>query len=145
MYRDETHFGEHEPILDRDLFAAVQAKLAASAVLRQLRLKGSPAILAGRIFDDRGNRMSPTHANKLAVAAVLATVIASPALAQSFDPHIGSGNLSPTVESGGFYLPPVPSGVCEVRRVQFSDAFGWRVRDVLVCCTQGRCTSRLTY
>jgi hypothetical protein len=52
--------------------------------------------------------------SKLAVAAVLAIVIASPALAQSFDPHIGSGNLSPTVESGGFYLPPVPSGVCEV-------------------------------
>jgi site-specific DNA recombinase len=61
----ETHFGEHEPILDRDLFAAVQAKLVASAVARQLRLKGSPAILAGRIFDDRGKRMSPTHANKL--------------------------------------------------------------------------------
>jgi site-specific DNA recombinase len=65
VYRGETHFGEHEPILDRDLFAAVQTKLAASAVARQLRLKGSPAILAGRIFDDRGNRMSPTHSNKL--------------------------------------------------------------------------------
>jgi Recombinase len=58
VYRGETHFGEHEPILDRDLFAAVQAKLAASAGARQLRLKGSPAILTGRIFDDRGNRMS---------------------------------------------------------------------------------------
>ena len=27
----------------------------------------TPAILAGRIFDDRGNRMSPTHSNKLGV------------------------------------------------------------------------------
>jgi site-specific DNA recombinase len=43
---------------------AVQTKLAASATARQLRLKGSPAILAGRIFDDRGNRMTPTHTNK---------------------------------------------------------------------------------
>ena len=78
---------------------------------------------------------------KFAIAMVLAAVIASPALAQSFDPHIGSGNLSPVVT----YLPPAPSGVCEVRRKQFSNAFGWEVRDVLVCCKQGRCTSRLTY
>jgi site-specific DNA recombinase len=67
VYRGEVHRGEHEPILDRDLFEAVQAKLAANAVTRRVRLKGSSAILTGRIFDDRGNRMSPTHANKLGV------------------------------------------------------------------------------
>ncbi len=67
VYRGEVHRGEHEPILDRDLFAAVQARLVANAVARQVRLKGSPAILTGRIFDDRGNRMSPTHSNKLGV------------------------------------------------------------------------------
>jgi hypothetical protein len=54
-YRCEVHRGEHEPILDRDLFEAVLAALAANAVARQVRLKGSPAILTGRIFDDRGN------------------------------------------------------------------------------------------
>ena len=67
VYRGETHRGEHEPILDRDLFEAVQAKRAASTVARRVRLKGSPAILTGRIFDDRGNRMSPTHSTKLGV------------------------------------------------------------------------------
>jgi site-specific DNA recombinase len=67
VYRGEVHRGEHEPILDRDLFEAVQAKLAANAVARQVRLKGSPAVLTGRIFDDRGNRMSPSHSNKLGV------------------------------------------------------------------------------
>jgi hypothetical protein len=46
------------------LFAAVQGKLAAQAVARRCRLRGSPALLTGRIFDDGGNRMSPTHANK---------------------------------------------------------------------------------
>jgi len=64
VYRGKTHSGEHEPIIDQPLFEAVQTKLAASATARQLRLKGSPAILAGRIFDDRGNRMTPTHTNK---------------------------------------------------------------------------------
>jgi site-specific DNA recombinase len=67
VYRGATHRGEHEPILDRKLFEAVQAKLVANAVTRQVRLKGSPAILTGRIFDDRGNRMSPSHSNKLGV------------------------------------------------------------------------------
>jgi site-specific DNA recombinase len=67
VYRGEVHRGEHEPILDRDLFEAMQAKLAANAVARQVRLKGSPAILTGCIFDDRGNRMSPSHSNKLGV------------------------------------------------------------------------------
>ena len=64
VYRGEVHRGEHEPILARDLFDAVQTKLAANAVARQVRLKGSAAILTGRIFDDRGNRMSPTHSSK---------------------------------------------------------------------------------
>src|SRR6201982_3332598 len=63
-YRGEVYRGDHEPILSRDVFEAVQAKLAANAVERQVRLKGSAAILAGRLFDDRGYRMSPTHANK---------------------------------------------------------------------------------
>src|SRR5258706_14050368 len=37
VYRGEVHRGEHEPILDRGLFEAVQAKLAANAVARRGR------------------------------------------------------------------------------------------------------------
>jgi site-specific DNA recombinase len=64
VYRGDVHRGEHEPIVNSALFEAVQAKLAAQAVARRCRLRGSPALLTGRLFDDRGNRMSPTHANK---------------------------------------------------------------------------------
>jgi site-specific DNA recombinase len=64
VYRGEVHRGEHEPILDSTLFEAVQAKLAAQARARRCRLRGSPALLSRRLFDDRGNRMSPTHTNK---------------------------------------------------------------------------------
>ena len=63
-YHGEIHQGEHEPILDHALFEEVQAKLAANNVERQLKLKSSPAILTGRIYDDRGNRMTPSHATK---------------------------------------------------------------------------------
>jgi len=66
-YRGEIHRGEHAPILDREIFEAVQAKLAERAVQRKLTRSGSPSILAGLIFDDRGNPMSPSHANKKGV------------------------------------------------------------------------------
>jgi site-specific DNA recombinase len=64
VYRREVNRGDHAPILGRDLFEAVQGKLAAQAVERRCRLRGSPAVLTGRLFDDRGNRMSPSHTNK---------------------------------------------------------------------------------
>jgi site-specific DNA recombinase len=66
-YRGEIHAGEHEAILDRALFDKVHAKLTKNAVNRAMRLKGSPALLMGRIFDDVGNRMTPSHSNKRGV------------------------------------------------------------------------------
>ena len=67
VYKGEVHKGEHEPILDRDLFEAVQEKLAEQAVARKLSRSPSPSMLTGLIFDDRGNPMSPSHANKKGV------------------------------------------------------------------------------
>ena len=64
VYRGKVHRGEHEPIVDRALFEAVQTKLAAGATARRARLRGSPAILTGRLFDERGNRMTPSHTSK---------------------------------------------------------------------------------
>jgi hypothetical protein len=61
------HRGDHEPILERALFEAVQARLTAQAVERRCRLRGSCAVLTGRLFDERGNRMSPSHTNKRGV------------------------------------------------------------------------------
>jgi hypothetical protein len=45
----------------------VGRQIAANAVARKVRLRGSASILTGRIYDDRGNGMSPTHSNKLGV------------------------------------------------------------------------------
>src|SRR5213593_3549943 len=53
VYRGEVHGGEQAPIVDRAVFEAVQAKLAAQARARRCRLRGSPALLSGRLFDDR--------------------------------------------------------------------------------------------
>ncbi len=67
VYRGEIHAGEHESILDRATFEAVQTRLAENGRERRIRVAESPAILMGRIFDDRGNRMTPSHSNKAGV------------------------------------------------------------------------------
>jgi site-specific DNA recombinase len=66
-YRGEIHPGEHRPILDRALFDAVQTRVKEQAVERSAVRSSSPSLLAGRIFDDRKNPMTPTHANKKGV------------------------------------------------------------------------------
>jgi hypothetical protein len=47
FYRNEIHKGEHEPILDRELFEAVQQKLVDQKVERKLKGSGSPFLLTG--------------------------------------------------------------------------------------------------
>jgi site-specific DNA recombinase len=67
VYRGEVHPGERQPIIDKELFETVQAKLKDRAITRKVRLSRSPSFLSGLLFDDRGNRMSPSHANKKGV------------------------------------------------------------------------------
>jgi len=72
---------------------------------------------------------------KLVAGLVLAAIVGSPAFAQSNDLDIRSANREAT-ESVGTYVRPL----CKARRVQFSDAFAWRVRLVFVCCVSAQCT-----
>jgi len=55
--------GEHEPLLDRNLFDQAQALMPNLPPRRQVRSE-SGALLIGRLYDDRGNRMSPSFTNK---------------------------------------------------------------------------------
>jgi site-specific DNA recombinase len=64
-HQGNVYAGQHEAIVDPDLWQLAQDKLAAN---RQERLLGvgaeAPSLLAGLIVDARGSRMTPTHANK---------------------------------------------------------------------------------
>jgi DNA invertase Pin-like site-specific DNA recombinase len=67
VHKGEVHRGRHEPIIVRDLFDAVQARLATAAVRRRTRRRDAGYLLAGLLYDDRGNHMSPSHATKAGV------------------------------------------------------------------------------
>ncbi len=64
IYKGEVCPGEQLPILDRDLFEAVQQKLEEQRASHSKVRAGSESLLMGRIFDDRGNRMTPSFARK---------------------------------------------------------------------------------
>jgi hypothetical protein len=64
VFKSELCPAEHPPILDRDLFEAVQRKLAEQRNGYRAARASPEALLIGRIFDDRGNRMSPSHTRK---------------------------------------------------------------------------------
>lgn len=67
VYKNEILPGEQPPIIARELFEAVQEKLNEQLTnYKTIRMK-SEALLAGRIFDDRGNRMTPSHVRKRGV------------------------------------------------------------------------------
>jgi len=59
--------GEHDPILNRETFDRVQEIMKGNAVKRSKRRTESGALLTGFLYDDRGNRMSPTYAIKKGV------------------------------------------------------------------------------
>ncbi|MGA8156835.1 MAG: recombinase family protein, partial [Rhodoplanes sp.] len=64
VFKGEVFPGEQPAILDRDLFDAVQAKLSEQLNNHTAARAKSESPLIGRIYDDRGNRMSPSHVRK---------------------------------------------------------------------------------
>src|SRR4051812_32612396 len=63
-FKGEVLPGEQPAIVDRQLFDAVQVKLTQQVNNHKIARMRSEALLAGRIFDDRGNRMTPSHVRK---------------------------------------------------------------------------------
>ncbi len=102
VFKGEVLAGEQPAIVDRGLFDAVQAKLSEQrSGLTTTRLK-SEALLMGRIFDDRGNRMSPTHAHRRGI---------------KYRYYLSSAILSGQAERAGS-MRRVPAGEIEALVVQ---------------------------
>ena len=65
FHRGQCYRGEHEGIVPRDLFDRVQAKFASNC---EAKRNGTnvryPSLLAGILYDENGNRFTPSHAVK---------------------------------------------------------------------------------
>jgi site-specific DNA recombinase len=73
IYLGEMHHGgkwfkgEHAAIIDRTTFEQVQELLKSNTVKRKVKFSRSGALLQGKLFDDKGNRMGPTFSSKKGV------------------------------------------------------------------------------
>jgi site-specific DNA recombinase len=63
-HKDRWFPGEHAAIVDRKTFDQVQQLLASKSEGRKGRRTASEALLMGKLYDDRGNRMSPSFSTK---------------------------------------------------------------------------------
>jgi hypothetical protein len=65
VHKGKSYPGEHEAIIDQALWDKVQTIISDNRVDRATGRTGKePSLLMGVLFDARGGRMSPTHANK---------------------------------------------------------------------------------
>jgi site-specific DNA recombinase len=64
-HRGQSYAGEHEGIVTLELWEKVQALLRSNNQARRNGTKTSaPSLLAGLVYDDQGNRFTPSHAVK---------------------------------------------------------------------------------
>ncbi|MXO69439.1 recombinase family protein [Altererythrobacter marinus] len=65
VHKDRAYPGEHQPIVDAELWDAVQKLLADNASGSSRRLKHQhPSLLIGKLVDGEGRQMGPSHATK---------------------------------------------------------------------------------
>ena len=64
-HKGNAYAGEHQPIVDEALWNQVQATLAENRVDRAVGSSAKqPSLLAGLVFDETGERLTPSHAIK---------------------------------------------------------------------------------
>ena len=67
-HKGQTYTGLHDAIVDRETWDAVQAILSDNTVARRApKNLSSPCILTGLVFDETGDRLTPSHAVKAGV------------------------------------------------------------------------------
>ena len=65
VHKERSYPGQHAPIIDRELWEMVQARLAGNVAQRDAGGRtAQPSLLAGLLFDGHDNRMTPSHAVK---------------------------------------------------------------------------------
>lgn len=63
-HKEELYEGLHDGIIDQETFDKVQAQLKENCINKKNSIgSNNPSLLAGKLFDDKNNYMSPSHSN----------------------------------------------------------------------------------
>jgi len=63
-HRKERHLGQHQAIVEREIWEKAQQMLRDHTVRRERRTAAEPSPLIGKLFDENGERLTPSHAVK---------------------------------------------------------------------------------
>ncbi len=64
-HKSITHAGQHEAIIDQAIWGQVQQLLLQNGSIKEKRgRKTAPSVLSGKLFDESGQGLTPSHANK---------------------------------------------------------------------------------
>lgn len=110
VFKGEILVGEQSAIVPKDLFDAVQAKLNAQVNNHKMVRANSEALLLGRIYDDRGHRMTPSHARRRGIKY---RYYISSALLQGQAQHAGRVSRIPAEEIETLVIKSVRSRFTE--------------------------------
>ena len=65
VHKSAIYPGQHDAIIDRETFDAVRCKLEGNTAARTSATNAkAPSLLTGLVYDETGDRLCPTHANK---------------------------------------------------------------------------------
>ena len=96
-HKGKSYPGEHPAIIDQPLWDKVQAVLAENRIERTSGARAKhPSVLAGLLFDEKGERLTPTHAVKKGTRYryyVSATLLTGAGRNRSGGRRIPAGNL----------------------------------------------------
>ena len=63
-HKGRVYNGQHQGIVDVETWDRVQAQLADNAQRRKAKIRPTEALLIGKLYDDRGHRMSPSEISR---------------------------------------------------------------------------------
>ncbi|THD49934.1 MAG: recombinase family protein, partial [Bradyrhizobium sp.] len=63
-HKGRVYDGQHQAIVDVETWDRVQAQLADHGQRRKMKIRPTEALLTGKLYDDRGHRMSPSEISR---------------------------------------------------------------------------------
>ena len=134
-HKGHVHEGQHPPIVPQGLYEQVQRDLRdhLGAARTKRTRQSSEALLAGKLFDDHGNRMSPTWARK---GSKRWRYYVSQAALQGDKSKAGSIRRVPAADVEGLVVEVVG-------KLSLSDASLADIRDLIDRVVIGRATIRI--
>ena len=112
VHKDKHYPGQHEAIVDEALWNEVQRQLGANRIDRASGAHAEdPSLLAGLIYDDSGQRMTPSHANKKGTRYryyVSHALVRGNRRSAPRARRVPAGDVERLVEEAGYGLPERP-------------------------------------